>query len=161
MEKVQTQCKAVDLMLNGGLAAGTVTQFFGEKVELDGRDLARSLAAAPFDLVVLEAAGQDVRKIGAYRSSERGDRCVLGGEPTRPITLWEAASIVGRRAGWTEPDEVTVFLSSLAATRGVSAGEKMVSVGDAASQTLLVRSLRTQPVELSRAQARLLMTVYS
>jgi RecA/RadA recombinase len=33
MEKIPTQCKAVDLLLNGGLASGTVTQFFGEKAE--------------------------------------------------------------------------------------------------------------------------------
>jgi RecA/RadA recombinase len=33
VEKVPTRCRAVDLMLNGGLAAGTVTQFFGEKAE--------------------------------------------------------------------------------------------------------------------------------
>ena len=53
-------------MLNGGLAAGTVTQFFGEKVELDGRDLARSLAAAPFDLV-----GSPPRTHLSPRSEER------------------------------------------------------------------------------------------
>jgi RecA/RadA recombinase len=31
MEKLPTQCKAVDLMVDGGLAAGTITQIFGDK----------------------------------------------------------------------------------------------------------------------------------
>jgi RecA/RadA recombinase len=31
MERIQTQCKAVDDLLDGGLATGTITQVFGEK----------------------------------------------------------------------------------------------------------------------------------
>jgi RecA/RadA recombinase len=33
MDRIPTHCKAVDKMLGGGLAPGTVTQFFGEKAE--------------------------------------------------------------------------------------------------------------------------------
>ena len=57
MEKIQTQSKAVDLMLNGGLAAGTVTQFFGEKAE--GKSLlslqtAFATVAAGSSVVILD-----------------------------------------------------------------------------------------------------------
>jgi hypothetical protein len=31
MEKIATQCRAIDIMANGGLATGTITQIFGEK----------------------------------------------------------------------------------------------------------------------------------
>ena len=46
-------------------------------------------------------------------------------------------------------------------TKGATAGERFVSVGDASSESLMVRSLNSPPTELSRAQVRLLMSVYS
>jgi RecA/RadA recombinase len=33
VDRIPTHCKAVDLLLNGGLAPGTITQFFGERAE--------------------------------------------------------------------------------------------------------------------------------
>jgi hypothetical protein len=146
--------------LQGEEAFGLVNAA-GEKVKLQGDDLGHALASAPFDALMLRTAGREVKEIGAFKLSEGRGGSLLRGDPVpKPVTLWEVAAIVGKRTEWSEPDELTTFLSSVAATRGATAGERLVSVGDAASQTLTVRSLRTSAVELSRAQVRFLMSIY-
>jgi hypothetical protein len=133
-----------------------------ERVRFDKGELVHNLATSSFDLLAVHASGQNVEKLGAYRTMEGRKRIIFEGPPCpKPFTVWEVASIIGRRGKWTEPDDLTVFLSSLAATRGASAGEKLVNVGNAESQILLVRSVRTAPVELDRGRLRLLKEIYS
>ena len=74
--------------------------------------------------------------------------------------MWEVASVVGKRVEWSAPDELTTFLGSVAASKVATTGERFISVGEATSGTLAVRSLGTPPIELDRAQVRVLMEVY-
>src|SRR5271157_5101520 len=149
------------LMPLQGKEALALVNAAGEKVRLQGDDLGHALVASPYDILVLSVAGTAVERIGAFKVSEgRGGSLLKGNPVPKPVTLWEVAAVVGKRAEWAEPDELTTFLSSVAATRGATAGERLVSVGDAASETLTVRSLRTPPIELGRAQVRALMSVY-
>ncbi len=57
MEKIETQCKAIDLMTDGGLATGTITQIFGEKAlgkSLVSFQAAYSTAAAGKSAIILD-----------------------------------------------------------------------------------------------------------
>jgi len=139
-----------------------VTNGAGEKVSSQKGDLEHALATSPYDVLSLRTSGRTVKEIGAFRASGDVGTSILRGDPApKPVTMWEVASILGKRAEWSEPDEVTAFLSSVAATKGATAGERFVSAGNPESQALAVRSVRTSPVELSRSQLRLLMEVYS
>jgi hypothetical protein len=132
-----------------------------EKLKLQGSDLEPLLASSAYDVLTLRTAGWEVKEIGVFKLTDgRGDSLLKGDPVSKPVTLWEVAAVVGKRAEWFEPDEMTTFLSSVAATRGATVGERLVSVGDAASDTLTVRSLGTPAIELSRAQVRALMSIY-
>jgi len=139
-------------------ATSCTTLLLGENGQLH----ARLLALAYATVLNLRTSGRTVKGIGTFRASSDAGTSILRGDPApKPVTIWEVASIVGKRADWSEPDEVTTFLSSVAATKDATAGERFVSVGDASSKSLMVRSLKTPPMELSRAQVRFLMEVYS
>lgn len=152
---------AYTLPLDGNEALG-VLSCAGERVKLGDGDLGRTLAASPFDTLVMRTDGPTVETLDAYRSTGSRCRSVLNGRKVvKPVSMWEVAAAISKRCRWSEPDELLAFLSSLAATRGIGAGQQVINVGNAASETLLVRSLNTSPVELTRAQLRLLMSIYS
>jgi hypothetical protein len=161
LSKVLTPLGAYLMPLSGREALDVVYRP-AERIRFDKGELVHNLATSSFDLLSVHAIGQNVENLGAYRTTEGRRKVIFEASPRpKPITLWEVASILGRRGKWTEPDDLTVFLSSLAAARSASAGEKVVNIGDTESQTLLVRSVRTMPVEMDRGKLRLLMEVYS
>ncbi len=132
--------------------------------KLDVRDLDHSLASLPFEFVAVSPGGHLAVAVGAYQKSEGGHNELIVDTKQvlkKPVLVWEIAKSLEKRAAWPGPDDATIFLSSLAATRGANVAERLVQNGQGSGSTLLVRSLRTPEIELSRAQLRALVRAYS
>lgn len=136
-----------------------------QSVKLDMGNLEHSMASAPYDLIVIKPQGHMVESLGAYQLTEGGNSELATKSPqglNKSVLVWEVVTTVSTRARWVPPDEETAFISSLAATRGAQIGERLVDAGsESGGQTLVVRSLNTVPVELSRGQVRALVRIYS
>jgi len=135
-----------------------------ERVTLDLGNLDHSLSTQTFDSLAVSPRGHVVAALGAYQSDEGGHSRVTAAANQalkKPVLVWEVAKALEKRVREGRPDDVTVFLSSLAATRGADIGERIVQVESDSTATVMVRSLGTPEVELSRAQLRALVRAYS
>jgi type IV secretory pathway ATPase VirB11/archaellum biosynthesis ATPase len=111
--------------------------------------------------LVIDIQDLRVRKIGAFASLDGGNKGVLGGKvPRERISSWEVLKAIEKRAEFEEPNELTTFLGSLAATRGEPIGERLPVVEEDSTRGLLVRSLRAPAVRLTPSQARILSEAY-
>jgi hypothetical protein len=134
------------------------------QVRLDTENLEQSLASTPYDTVSIAVSGHVAVAMGAYMSADNGQEQLVfhvRQAPKKPVLVWEVAGALGKRATWPGPDDQTVFLSSLAATRGETIGDRIVENGSPSKSSLLVRSVRSNEIELSRAQLRALVRAYS
>ena len=69
---------------------------------------------------------------------------------------------MGRKIQWQKPDAYTTFLASMFATEGETIGERVSEAGSAGDpHEVLVQSLGTPAVQMSRAQLRAINRVYS
>jgi hypothetical protein len=76
--------------------------------------------------------------------------------------LWEVFQELGKKIQWPKPDEYTTFLASIFATKGETIGERIVEAGSTGdSKEVLVQSLGTPAVQLSRAQLRAIARIYA
>jgi hypothetical protein len=83
-------------------------------------------------------------------------------KPKRRPLLWETLKLVERKLRWPEPDAQTAFLGSLFATREETIGERIVEAGSPpGAQVVLVKSVGSPPVELTRAQLRAVVRIYA
>jgi len=145
-------------------AAVSLVKRRGRPVRLDTGNLEQSLASTPYDTISISTHGHVAVALGAYRSADDGgELLVFHTRQTlrKPVLVWEVANALGRKATWPSPDDQTVFLSSLAATRGESVGDRIEESGSPSGTTLLVRSVRSSQIELSRSQLRALVRAYS
>jgi len=138
-----------------------------EPVELDSKGWPSSLSTTDYDLLAVEARrGGFVDSVGAYKSSDRSDDARASLPParqtlSRPSLLWEVAQELGKRVQWAKPDGYTAFLASMVATQGGTIGERVSDAGSpGSSQEVLVQSLGTPAVQMSRAQLRAVASVY-
>ncbi len=134
-----------------------------QEVKLDVNNLDHALATMPYDSLAVHPRGHLVAALGAYRSDSGGPwRTVAraGQYLRKPVLMWEVVKAIEQRKKPVGPDAETVFLSSLAATRGANIGERIVQTrSDGVKHT--VKSLRTPEIELSKAQLRALVRAYS
>jgi hypothetical protein len=134
-----------------------------KEVDVDAGSLDHSLATQPYDTLVVQPSGHLVAALGAYRVDET-QRQRLVAEAKRvlkkPVLVWEVTKALETRVKAAGPDDATVFLSSLAATRGADIGERIVQTSSGGN-VLLVKSLRTPEVQLTRAQVRALVRAYA
>jgi hypothetical protein len=136
-------------------------------VELDSRGWPSSLSTTDYDVLTVEARrGGFVHSVGAYKSSGRSDDEKATLPPARqtlnrPSLLWEVCQELGKKVQWEKPDGYTTFLASMAATQGESIGERVIDAGGSgSSQEVVVQSLGTPAVQMSRAQLRAVARVY-
>ncbi len=138
-----------------------------EAVRLDAKGWPSSLSTMDYDLLTVEATrGGFVRSVGAYKKDQSGETKAALPPVTqtlsRPSLLWEVFQELGKKLEWQKPDGYTTFLASMFATRGETFGERVSEAGSAGShQQVLVQSLGTPPVKMSRAQLRAIARVYS
>jgi hypothetical protein len=138
-----------------------------EPVRLDAKGWPSSLSTMDYDLLTVEAArGGFVRSVGAYKRGEGGEGRTAVPPATqtlsRPSLLWEVFQELGKKLEWQKPDGYTTFLASMFATHGETFGERVSEAGSTESnQQVIVQSLGTSPVKMSRAQLRAIARVYS
>jgi hypothetical protein len=147
--------------LEGEEALAAVT-CSGKRVELGEGQVERGLLAFPCAVISADVSGQNVKRIAVFGGKEGRRTPVLPSRRVRgPLTLWELVSALEKRLEWESPDDTTTFLSSVAATKGGAWGDRLQNVGAPGANTLLVKSLRTPALELTKSQMRILMEIYS
>lgn len=138
-----------------------------ERVRLDAKGWPSALSTTDYDLLTVEATrGGFVRSVGAYKRDEGGQAKAALPPATqalsRPSLLWEVFQELGKKMEWQKPDGYTTFLASMFATHGETFGERVSEAGSAEGpQQVMVQSLGTPPVKMSRAQLRAIAKVYS
>lgn len=137
-----------------------------EPVELEARGWPSALSNSDYDMLVVDSErGGFVHAVGAYKTSSREGRGPslppARQALSRPSLLWEVFQELGKRAEWRKPDGFTTFLASIFATGGEAIGERISEAGESQGSQVLVQSLGTPPVRMSRAQLRAIFRVYS
>lgn len=140
-----------------------------EPVRLDAKGWPSSLSTTDYDVLTVEARrGGFVHSVGAYRRDPDGSGKTGANLPparqalSRPSLLWEVFQELSKKLEWQKPDGYTTFLASMFATHGETFGERVSEAGGAeSSQQVLVQSLGSPPVKMSRAQLRAIARVYS
>jgi hypothetical protein len=137
-----------------------------EPIEVNHENLSPFLSSTPYDLVSLETEGGYVKSIGVYgivesrkdrKSASVPSRKIL---PKPPLTS-EVFRSIGTRIDWPNPDEYTAFLTSMLATQYASPENRVVESGGSSSQQVVVRSLGSPAVEVSRAQLNATASIYA
>jgi hypothetical protein len=126
-------------------------------------NLSQYLASADCGAVLLEARNGAVDAYSFHGSSGKGGSALERPKlrPASTTFLGEIIEAAIGRNGLPRPDEYTVFLSSMAATVGETFGQRITeSVQGQEGQVLLVASLGTPKVRLSRAQFRAVTFAY-
>lgn len=131
----------------GGLLPFVSSADYGQLVVQAGRGYVKS-----FEVCEKDAQGK----------SDNSAFSELRGRPSGSVLLRELLQAATERLGAPQPDRYTAFLSSMAATAGETLGQRMTQAREGSDgQVVLVASLGSPQVELSKAQLRFLTNVYS
>ena len=128
---------------------------------------ALSLSTGAYDVLSVQATKGFARSFGIYRKGQ-----AAGSTPHVPLAnvrfghpplLWEVFKSLEGRVQWPNPDRYTSFLSSIFATSYESVGSNIIDAGTPSptSDTVTVKSHSSPAVELSHAQLRAIMAIYS
>ncbi len=129
-----------------------------------GRDGVVSLNSTPFDVLVLAPSGHLLESAAAYITRPgRSGHFVIPGKGSRleskPL-FWEALETLAERHSPPNADALTGFLSSVSATRGEGLGDRLENGGQTESGKLVLGSLGSAKVELTRPQLRAIVKAY-
>ncbi len=115
MDRIPTGCKAVDELLDGGLAAGTITQLFGEKAlgkSIFSHQAACSAVSDGKSAVILDTEQSYPSYLLPYR--QQGMEKRFGKPiPTSELKLERVAKQSGKRRGATRGELMTAVGSAL------------------------------------------------
>jgi hypothetical protein len=115
MERIPTQCKAVDDLLDGGLATGTITQLFGEKAlgkSIFSHQVACSAVASGHSAVILDTEQSYSSYLLPYRQSGMNKR--FGKEISAiDLKLERVPRQSGKRKGATRGELLTAISTTL------------------------------------------------
>ncbi len=168
LARVSAPLGAYLLPVDSEKAAGGLLRRRADPVELDSKGWPSPLSTTDYDLLTIEAKrGGFVNSVGAYKGSERSGDSRASLPParqalTRPALLWEVFQELGKKVEWQKPDGYTTFLASMFATQGETFGERVSEAGSAGDQRqVLVQSLGTPAVQMSRAQLRGIARIYA
>jgi len=125
-----------------------------------------AVASGTYDVISIKQEKGFASSLGIYRRVGEG-RIGRGKIPSSPREfahppfLMEVFKAIGSRLAWPNPDRYTAFLSSLLATSNEPVGTRILDAGAGPqSQTVVVRSQGSPPVELSRPQLRAVVRMY-
>jgi RecA/RadA recombinase len=115
MERIPTGCKAVDDLLDGGLAAGTITQIFGEKAlgkSIFSYQVACSVVARGSTAVILDTEQSYSSYLIPYRQAGMNRR--FGKElGTFDLRLERVTRATGKKKGASRGELITAISSAL------------------------------------------------
>jgi len=130
-------------------------------VGVKGEDLLTAASSAPALVRVYSEHGR-VRRLGVFELEGFSRPKAFPGPGSRaggPL-LWELLESLGRIAPWPNPDGLSGLVESIRSTAGEPLGERLDSL-ESSGSNVLVRSLGGDKFELSRAQLRALVAIYS
>jgi hypothetical protein len=123
-----------------------------------------ALASPSPDLLVIDSSGGFVSRSGSYSTAPGpASRPVF---PVRTRTLrkspltWEVLESLGKKLRWPEPDSFSNLLQSVHATRQEALSERLANL-ESSGAKVKVQALGGEEVELSRAQLRAILSIYS
>ncbi|MGH9917527.1 MAG: hypothetical protein ACRD6W_01440, partial [Nitrososphaerales archaeon] len=168
LARISAPLGAYLLPVDSEKAVGGLLRRRVDPVQLDSKGWPSPLSTSDYDLLSIEAKrGGFVHSVGAYKSSE-GSGKAKATLPSarqalsRPSLLWEVFRELGKKVEWQKPDGYTTFLASMFATKGETFGERVSEAGSGEGpQQLLVQSLGTPPVKMSRPELRVITRIYS
>ena len=136
-----------------------------QKVPVKTENLRQLMATADFGAVVVQAKQGFVTGFELYMRPDQSEKAkpVVSGKARDAglLTLREFLHETCQRLGAPQPDRYTTFLSSMAATEGEALGQRMTHTSQGKQeQTLLVASVGSPQVELTRAQLRAVSAIY-
>lgn len=148
-----------------GAEALEVSRIEGARISVGGREVQQFLASANYAAVAVEAEGGFVTAMEFYGRNDDEKACSLlsppRAKPRGSPMLRELLHATGQRMSAPQPDGYVTFLSSMAATEGETLGQRITqAVQGSDNQLLLVASLGSPQVELSRAQLRAVSWIY-
>ena len=148
------------------LGAYEVSQLRANRVDLADQNIRHSLSS-DYGALAVEAVHGFVAKFELYERSygKGGPGSSLLAKPNRipgsSTTLRELLQAATQRTGTPKPDRYVEFLSSMAATEGETLGQRITQTVQASDNRLvLVASVGSPQVELSRAQLKAVTTIY-
>jgi hypothetical protein len=122
-----------------------------------------SLIGPTPDLIVLDASRGFVSRSGHF-ASVQGSTGTTIPEGTRPLRTppltWEALERLGKKLRWPEPDSLSNLLQSVHASRNEPLAERLAGL-ESSGDKVTVQALAGDKVELSRAQLRAMVSIYS
>jgi len=142
----------------------SVLKNYTEISGIDPTNLLASLSSLSYDLISIRPEGRFVRGVGIYERDGQGHRTVWPSPTTKllnPVPVFDVLKAVQRKLSWFNPDERTVYLSGVLATRRVPEERKADEHSGSSSTKVLVSAAGSPPIELSRAQVEAIMTIYS
>jgi hypothetical protein len=168
LARISAPLGAYILPLDSSASVEVLSRRAVKPVQLEARGWPSALSTLDYDLLALDAKrGGFVHAAGAYKSGPAGGEGRATLQParqtlSRPSLLWEVFQELAKKVEWKKPDGYTTFLASMFATEGEVIGERVSEAGDAGdSEQVLVQSLGTPPVRMSRAQLRAIARIYS
>ncbi|HUH82539.1 MAG TPA: hypothetical protein VLX33_01520, partial [Nitrososphaerales archaeon] len=115
MERIPTHCQAVDGLLDGGLATGTITQLFGEKAlgkSIFSHQAACSSVAAGHSAIIVDTEQSYGSYLLPYRQAGMNRR--FGKEiPAVDLKLERVPKPTGRKKGPTRGELLTAIATTL------------------------------------------------
>jgi RecA/RadA recombinase len=115
MERIPTHCKAVDDILDGGLATGTITQLFGEKAlgkSIFSHQVACSAVSGGHSAIILDTEQSYSSYLLPYRQTGMNKR--FGKDiPALDLKLERIPRQTGKRKGATRGELLTAISSTL------------------------------------------------
>ena len=124
-----------------------------------------SLNSTPFDVLVLAPSGHLLESAAAYVATPNEKpghfRVPRKGKKleSRPL-VWEALENLGEKHSPQNADAMTGFLSGISATRGEGLGERLENGGETDEGKVVLGSLGSSQVELTRPQLRAIVRAY-
>jgi hypothetical protein len=148
-----------------GRSALQISQQRGKKIhDVRPENLMHFLSSADFGAFTVESEHGFVTRYELYQSGGPGDSGLLSQPGNRldgSIMLREALQAASHRVGVPKVDRYVAFLSSMAATEGETLGQRITQTTPGTDeQSLLVASLGSPQVEISRAQLRAVSQIY-
>ncbi len=146
--------------------AATLTELRSLRIEPPTDDLHQFLAASDYGAVAVEAQHGFVTSFELYTRPDQTQKStsILSGAARESsqglLTLREFLHEALQKTGAPHSDRYTAFLSSMAATEGETLGQRLTQTEGQQGQVLLVASLGTPQVELTRAQLQAVAKIY-
>ncbi len=135
LPRIQTQCRAIDILTDGGLATGTITQIFGEKAlgkSIISFQTACAAVATGSSAIILDTEQSYASYLIPYWQERMGKR--FGREiPIHEVKLERAPKVGGKKKAVTRGQVISAFGNTLDQLGIVYSDSHLASLADLVS----------------------------